>query len=412
LTRLDDPPAAEDGAAGVRAAYELVFRRRVRGSDTFVGLGGDSLSYVEMVVRLERALGTLPPDWPQRSVAELSAREPQRRRRVAAIETPLLLRAVAIMLIVGSHVELFDLMGGAHVLLALFGFNLARFAFTAPSTGERLRAVGRSLRELVIPAGLWIGGVALVEGTYDLPTALLLNNLLGEDQWSDQWHFWFLESALWTTAGLAVLVSLPLVGRLLERHPFAVATAVLGATLVWRELAADGTTALHYYSIERSAWCIALGWVIHAARTTPQRWLATALVPLALHGFFPDDHPREWLIIGGLILLVWVTRVTVPRPLDRVLGWIGGASLFVYLTHWLVYPHLEKDHQLLALLASLAVGIVVWRTYAALRRLVPGLVRELRQAKVVLPTSPARRAPRVSAQTRTISTSKPSEFSR
>lgn len=368
LSRLDDAPAAAEHAVDVRAAYEVVFRRRVRETDTFVGLGGDSLSYVEMVVRLERALGTLPADWPQRSIAELSARAPRRRRRLASLETPLLLRAVAIMLIVGSHVELFDLMGGAHVLLALFGYNLARFALDAPGTGERLRAVGRTLRELVIPAALWIGGVALVEGKYDLSTALLLNNVLGEDRWSDQWQFWFLESALWTTVGLAVVVSLPGVGRLLGRQPFVLATVVLGATLVWRELAADGTAALHYYSLERSAWCIALGWVIHAARTTPQRWLATALVPLSLHGFFPDDHPREWLIIGGVILLVWVTRVVVPRPLDRVLGWVGGASLFIYLTHWVVYPPLERDHSFLAWLASLVVGVVVWRVYAVGRR--------------------------------------------
>lgn len=374
LSRLDDPLPADDHAADVRTAYEVVFRRRVRDTDTFVGLGGDSLSYVEMVVRLERALGTLPADWPQRSIAELTARAPRRQRRLASIETPLLLRAVAIMLIVGSHVELFDLMGGAHVLLALFGFNLARFALAAPSTGERLRAVGRSLRELAIPAVLWIGGVALVEGKYDLSTVLLLNNVLGEDRWSDQWQFWFLESALWSTVGLAVLVSLPGVGRLLGRQPFVLATVVLGATLVWRELAADGTAALHYYSLERSAWCIALGWVIHAARTTPQRWLVTALVPLTLHGFFPDDHPREWLIIGGVILLVWVTRVVVPRPLDRVLGWIGGASLFVYLTHWVVYPPLERDHSFLAWLASLVVGVLVWRAYAAGRRRVDARV--------------------------------------
>ena len=30
---------------------------------TFVSLGGDSLSYVEMSVRLEQSLGHLPADW-------------------------------------------------------------------------------------------------------------------------------------------------------------------------------------------------------------------------------------------------------------------------------------------------------------------------------------------------------------
>jgi hypothetical protein len=48
---------------------------------------------------------------------------------------------------------------------------------------------------------------------------------------------------------------------------------------------------------------------------------------------------------------------------------IGGASLFVYLTHWLVYPHLEVDHQLLAWSASMVTGIVAWRCYTTARRL-------------------------------------------
>jgi hypothetical protein len=394
---------ATDDAAGVRSAYEVVFGRPVRDTDTFAGLGGDSLSYVEVVVRLERALGSVPADWARRTVAELSALRPKPRRRFALVETPMVLRAVAIALIVGSHVELFDLMGGAHVLLALFGFNLARFALSAPDTRARVAALGRSARELAVPGVLWVGGVALVDGRYDASTVLLLNNVLGEDRWSAQWQFWFLESALWTTLGLAALVCVPGVGRLLGRHPLVAASVTLGATLLWRELAADGTTALHYYSLGRSAWCIALGWVICAARTTPQRWFATALVPLTLHGFFPDDHPREWLIMGGVIMLVWVGRIMVPRPLDVVITWVGGASLFVYLTHWLVYPHLEQDHQFLAWLASLAVGIATWRSYTVVRRTVARRTQAQAQARAEAETQ---------ARVSTTSTSKPSEFSR
>jgi fucose 4-O-acetylase-like acetyltransferase len=260
-------------------------------------------------------------------------------------------------------------MGGAHVLLALFGYNLSRFALSAHSTRARIRALGRTAREVAVPAVVWIGGVAIADGRYDASTALLLNNVVGERGWSEQWHFWFLETAVWSTVGLIAVVSVPVVSRMLVRHQLVVAVAVLAAALVWRELADDSTTALHFYSIGRSAWCIALGWVIHAARSTPQRVLATALVPLTVHGFFPDDHPREWLVMAGLVLLVWVTRVVVPRPFDKIVVVIGGASLFVYLTHWLVYPHLEVDHQLLAWSASMATGVVAWRCYTTARRL-------------------------------------------
>ena len=49
---------------------------------------------------------------------------------------------------------------------------------------------------------------------------------------------------------------------------------------------------------------------------------------------------------------------------------LASSSLFVYLTHWQVYPALEMDHPLLATLSSLAVGVACWwLARPALRRL-------------------------------------------
>ena len=76
---------------------------------------------------------------------------------------------------------------------------------------------------------------------------------------------------------------------------------------------------------------------------------------------------------GLLALLVWVPRIPVPRPVVRLLGVVAASSLFVYLTHWQVYPHLEDDHPLLATLSSFVVGIACWRAYEVARtRFRPG----------------------------------------
>ncbi len=83
---------------------------------SFVDLGGNSLSYVTMSVRLERALGHLPADWQRLSLRELEgiAQAPTRRWGTT-LETSVALRAVAIVLVVGSHAELFTAVGrGAH----------------------------------------------------------------------------------------------------------------------------------------------------------------------------------------------------------------------------------------------------------------------------------------------------------
>ena len=101
---------------------------------SFVDLGGNSLSYVTMSVRLERALGRLPADWQRLPLRELEAMPKPPRRWWpwwgATLETSVALRAVAIVLIVGSHAGLYELWGGAHVLLGIAGYNFGRFCLT------------------------------------------------------------------------------------------------------------------------------------------------------------------------------------------------------------------------------------------------------------------------------------------
>jgi len=71
-------------------------------------------------------------------------------------------------------------------------------------------------------------------------------------------------------------------------------------------------------------------------------------------------RPRP--VLGGLLLMLWVPHVPVPAPLARAAGVLAGASLFIHLTHWQVYPPLEDaGHQWLALVASLTVGIAYAR---------------------------------------------------
>ncbi|MBO9523649.1 MAG: AMP-binding protein [Nocardioidaceae bacterium] len=361
---VDAPAAPVD----VASAYAGVFGRAVGEGESFVSLGGDSLSYVETYVRLERLLGKVPADWPGRTVAELSALEPGRRRRMSRLETPLLLRALAILLIVGSHVDLWELMGGAHALLAIFGFNLARFALDRPTARERLGAVGRLVAEMMLPATLWVTGVIVLGGGYHWPTALALNNVLGEAPWTDDWRFWFLEASAWTALAIVMLLALRPVAAVYQRRPFAVALGVLAVTFALHAHAANPKVA--YYSVPGAAWFLVLGWLVACARTTAQRLVVSGVTAATIWGYF-DDPRRELLVIGFVLTLLWVPRMPVPRLLGHLVATIASASLFVYVTHWQVYPPLEDSgHRWLALLASFGVGLGVWALYTRGRRAV------------------------------------------
>ncbi|HRK47591.1 MAG TPA: proton-conducting transporter membrane subunit, partial [Nocardioides sp.] len=151
-------------AAEIRDLYAVVLGRpEAQVGDSFVALGGDSLSYVEVSTRLGARLGDLPRDWPTRSATELAglraASDPAPRRRGVPVDTSVALRAVAITLVVVTHADLFQLQGGAHVLLAIAGYNLARFQLALPGRRARVGALLRSARSVAIPAMLFIGAV-------------------------------------------------------------------------------------------------------------------------------------------------------------------------------------------------------------------------------------------------------------
>ncbi len=327
--------------------------------DTFVGLGGDSLSFVEVSTQLGRRLGHLPPGWQHLTPRELAATARRRRRLTTPLEIPVLLRALAIVAIVVSHTDLWLLLGGAHVLLAVAGYNLARFTLPVAGRAARVRRIGLSLAALAVPVSLWILVTGLVTGDYRPATAFYLNGVLGADRWTLDWQFWFLETLVWGLAGLALLLAVPAVDRWQRRWPFGVALVAVLACLGWR-YAAVGVSAerLETYLVPTTLWCLALGWAAAEARGPLPRLLVVTLAVGGTWGYFPDDLQRQLVVTVGIALLVVPRAVPVPRVLAAPLRVLAAASLWIYLTHWQVYPDLEAaGHPALAVLASLVVGV-------------------------------------------------------
>ncbi|PKH43852.1 AMP-dependent synthetase [Nocardioides alpinus] len=376
----DVPPRATT----LRADYVRVLGRPDAGDGhSFVDLGGDSLSYVELATRLaDRFPRGLPAGWHTRSIAELerlaaadaasATATGAVRPRWARVDTTVTLRALAILFVVASHVDLIGLEGGAHLLLALAGFNFARFQLSAPGDARaRLRQGMSGLAQLMVPSVLWVGAVALLLGSYDLTTALFVRELVNSSEWDDQWQLWFIQSLVWITAGALALTCLPVLHRLERRDPFRFALAVLAVATVAR-FAEVGLRAGHTqrYTTLVVAFFFVLGWAAARASTTRQRVLVSTLAAALTIGFFGEPH-REAIVLGGFLLMLWLPHVSLPPLLARAAGVLAGASLFIYLTHWQVYPSLEDaGHPWLALAASLAVGIAYGRVVRPLHQAV------------------------------------------
>ncbi|TVY00801.1 AMP-binding protein [Mycolicibacterium porcinum] len=324
---------------------------------SFVDLGGNSLSYVAMSVRLERALGRLPKDWHRMTLRDLEYHYAPRRRRWATVETSVALRAAAIVLIVGSHAELFALWGGAHVLLGVAGYNFGRFCLTPVARSTRLRHLRNTIAWIAVPAIVWVAVALVLTDDYHASNLLLANKFLGPPDSMTAGRLWFVEVLVWILVALTAVCALPGVDRLERRRPFAFAAAFLALGLVLRyDLPGFGLGREAWFTV-LAFWFFAAGWAAAKATAAWQRVTVTVVLAIGLHGYFGNTG-RETLVLAGFALLIWLPAMRCPAPVAIGCGLLAEASLYTYLTHYQVYP-LFGEHRLLGVLVSLLVGVAL-----------------------------------------------------
>lgn len=356
---------------------------------TFVDLGGDSLTYVVLSTRLEDHVPGLPRDWHLHPLGELDALAagpppaPASRwtpwRAWARVDTSVVLRALFILTIVGGHTRAFAVYGGAHVLVALTGYSLARFRLHSDDARERARGVLVTASRIALPAIVWLLLVTPLTSRYHWYSPLLATHFFGPHSWSDDrwwnpWQMWFIEAVVYLLLGVAALMAIPAVSRLDRHWPFALPAALVAAGLLVRFGVIDlGGGPLVWYSAPAVLWLFGLGWAIARAEQVGAgtqglgrrlslwpRLACTAVALVCVPGMF--GHPsRELVIVAGILALIWIPAVRMPRPVVRVVTPLAAASLFIYLTHFLVYPPIrDAGHEWLSWAVSLAVGVAAW----------------------------------------------------
>jgi acyl-coenzyme A synthetase/AMP-(fatty) acid ligase len=364
-------------ADGLRELFADVLRIDADSIDpdaSFVDLGGNSLSYVTMSVRLERALGRLPADWQRLPLRELEV-TPELPRRWwpwwgATLETTVALRAIAILFIVGSHAELFELWGGAHLLLGIAGYNFGRFCLTSVPRTYRVRHLRNTIAWIAGPSVAWIAIALMITDDYAPTNLLLANKFLGPHDSMTAGRLWFVEVLVWILVALAALCWLPALDRWERQWPFATAAAFLAAGLALRYDILGLQLGNDAWFTVLAFWFFAVGWAAAKATTTLQRAAVTVVLIIGLHGYF-DRTERELVVLAGFALLIWLPAVRCPPAATVVVGVVAEASLYIYLTHYQVYP-LFGDHRLLGVVASVIVGVLLTQLVSVLRTRIRG----------------------------------------
>jgi acyl-CoA synthetase (AMP-forming)/AMP-acid ligase II len=381
-------PAPVSESLGERYAV-LLGVDAVAPEDSFTSLGGDSLSYVEVSLHVEEHLGHLPADWHLLSIRDLEARAaapaaaaggaPASARSswfggrvpTRTVETSVVLRAVAILLIVGTHAHAFTLQGTAHALLVLVGWNLARFRLTEAPRAERVRGLLTAVRRVAAPALVVLAGAHLLAGQYSLHTVGLVNWVFGEERLGPDWRFWFIEAAVLVLLVVTAIVATPWGDALERRAPLLLPLGLAGlGMLSWQGLVHPPVPHMQGSALVVS-WLFCLGWAAAKARGQRQRLLVT-LVAVPTVGTFSGNPRRDLLTLAAVLLVLWVPTTRVPRQVVPALHVFAASSLYVYVAHWQVVPAL-RGTPWLAFAAGLAVGVAYWWAWTRTTALVHGI---------------------------------------
>jgi len=266
------------------------------------------------------------------------------------------LRALAIVLVVGTHVGSLDVLGGAHLLLVVAGWNFAHFLL--PGTAGTAKRIVRSAALVALPSAAWLAYRAAVTDDVTVANVLLVSGFTK----AGTPGYWFVEVLVHALLVLAVVFAVPIVRRTERAHGFAVALMALGVALLLRATVPGGATFIEQHmSTAGAVWFFALGWLARRAETRLQKAAVLAIALALLPGTF-GDLSREGIVLAGLALLVGLARVPVPRLAVAAVGLVASASLYIYLTHYAVYPVLQPHlPPALVVALSVATGVLSWQ---------------------------------------------------
>ncbi|GAA1718566.1 AMP-binding protein [Kribbella yunnanensis] len=382
---LHEPTSvASDSVLSVLAP--LIGRGDIDLDRSFAELGGDSFNHVAASLGLTRLLGHLPTDWHHRPVRELidlaaqRGAEPRRRALTQRVETTVLLRGAAVITICGSHVGLFRLAGGAHILLAVAGFLFARYVLSAQETTERVRRTIRGAIGIAVPSVAVAAAMVFGFQWIHWSSLAFVHWLVRPGEIN---IFWFVEALLIASAATTAVLALPRVRAAYAADPWRAAMAALVLLLIPRYVVPalfDGPVRGLPGTV---AWLFVAGIALAVASTWQRRLVAAGVAVAATVGFFPVWE-RTLIIQAGLVLLAFVPTVPVPRPLVRPLGVLAAASLHIYLVQFQVFAFF--DSPVAKFTAALGIGLVFCLISTAVLRRLPAFSEKRTAQCVVVPS--------------------------
>ncbi len=381
------PEAArrQGGSAKERALVEkwnsVLGRRDVAPGSSFVSIGGDSLSYVQLYLATEEVLGAVPDGWHLMSLQDIAATATPAKRFFSDVDTSMIIRAASIVLVVAGHFDLFEYGGGAtSALFLVSGFMIGGHQLWEVFEKKSAKPILKVLLSVTIPVALFSYALFFAkvlagqEASWSL--VFFYKNFLAYTPSEKQFFLWYIHCMMQMLAILYLSILLSGRRRLEpeRKWSFLVTSFALGCVfrfampfLIFPDypeatsdplLVVNVLPTTHYPTLILGAMA--------ACAQTPRQRLTTMAAALAYAAatYFTLEVMSWFFILTSAFALLFVRRLPILKPFGRVIFLLSGGSLFIYLTHYYFRVALTAvgapDWPLLQVACALVGGIVSW----------------------------------------------------
>lgn len=306
---------------------------------SFLEMGGDSLSYLEVQIYLSDAHGSLPDRWeslPLGSLLMLDTASVVANRPGLSVSVELIVRVMALLSVMALHSTDWPVPGGAYMLLILSGSSLARFQSAALFKGRVLKTLRIMLLPILTCYLFLMTAFSVVGKRVDLEWFLLLGNFDSKVPFPGLVPYWF----VCTYAQIMVIAVFPFAFPTLRdnvrRWPLEsgllALLAVVGCNSMFGFDAAE--ISVRHHNPLAALELLLVGWCCFFARDQRQRLIVGAafLGMFMLH--WRDASPSiAVLMFAGTGGMLWALKIQLHHLIARLLMMVGSLALFVYLVH-------------------------------------------------------------------------------
>jgi hypothetical protein len=270
----------------------------------------------------------------------------------------------------------FAIDGAAFLLLIPAGYSFGRFQLQRVIESGRAVLALTLLPRIILPTVLILILQQLRHREFIMSPLLLFNNFVTPP--GEIFSYWFIEVFVQVHLLLALALTSHWLRTRLRDHAYTTSVALVIAsalgTFLWPLL--WNTEHLGNLLPHFALWYFLIGWCTLFGQQRWQRWLNSVLIvglPLLI---MPGSSRALWITFGGLFLN-WAPSLNLPTPLARTITTVASASLYIYISHFLILEPVGKMFPAAGFLGqvavALAVGVAFWFCFERLWQLTRGL---------------------------------------